>query len=96
MMKPNLIDFKLTISVGDTNVTKFVTASRGEPANRSNQTFIEAVSELETLLEPNTLLEDSPETEEKPVEAKVTKEKKTKNAKDNSKSYLRFDFRGGS
>ena len=40
--------------------------------------------ELETLLEPNTLVEDSSETEEKPVVVKATKEKKTKNAKDNS------------
>ena len=83
MMKPDLINFKLTISVGDTNVTKFVTASRGEHANKLNQTFIEAVRELETLLEPNTLVENS-STEEKPVVVKVTKEKKTKNAKDNS------------
>ena len=83
MMKPDLIDFKLTISVGDTNVTKFVTASRGEHANKLNQTFIEAVRELETLLEPNTLVENS-STEEKPVVVKATKEKKTKNAKDNS------------
>lgn len=83
-MKPDLIDFKLTISVGDTNVTKFVTASRGEHVNRLNQTFIKAVRELETLLEPNTLLEDSSETEEKPVVVKATKEKKAKNAKDNS------------
>ena len=82
-MKPDLINFKLTISVGDTNVTKFVTASRGEHANKLNQTFIEAVRELETLLEPNTLVENS-STEEKPVVVKVTKEKKTKNAKDNS------------
>lgn len=83
-MKPDLIDFKLTISVDDTNVTKFVTASRGEHANKLNQIFIEAVRELETLLEPNTLVEDSSETEEKPVVVKATKEKKTKNAKDNS------------
>ena len=84
MMKSDLIEFKLTISVGDTNVTKFVTTSRGEHANKLNQTFIEAVRELETLLEPNTLVEDSSETEEKPVVVKATKEKKTKNAKDNS------------
>ena len=78
MMKSDLIEFKLTISVGDTNVTKFVTASRGEHVNKLNQTFIEAVRELETLLK------DSSETEEKPVVVKATKEKKTKNAKDNS------------
>ena len=83
-MKTDLIDFKLTISVGDTNVTKFITASRGEYVNKLNQTFIEAVRELETLLKPNTLVEDSSETEEKPVVVKATKEKKTKNAKDNS------------
>ena len=78
MMKSDLIEFKLTISVGDTTVTKFVTASRGEHVNKLNQTFIEAVRELETLLK------DSSETEEKPVVVKATKEKKTKNAKDNS------------
>ena len=83
-MKTDLIDFKLTISVGDTNVTKFIIASRGEYVNKLNQTFIEAVRELETLLKPNTLVEDSSETEEKPVVVKATKEKKTKNAKDNS------------
>lgn len=77
-MKTDLIDFKLTISVGDTNVTKFVTASRGEHVNKLNQTFIEAVRELETLLE------DSSKTEEKPIVVKATKEKKTKNARDNS------------
>ena len=83
-MKPDLIDFKLTISVGDTNVTKFVTAFKGEHAKKLNEIFIKAVRELETLLEPNTLLENSSETEEKPVVVKATKEKKTKNAKDNS------------
>ena len=77
-MKTDLIDFKLTISVGDTNVTKFVTASRGEHVNKLNQTFIEAVRELETLLE------DSSKTEEKPIVVKAIKEKKTKNARDNS------------
>ena len=83
-MKPDLIDFKLTISVGDTNVTKFVTASKGEHTKKLNEIFIKAVRELETLLESNTLLENSSETEEKPVVVKATKEKKTKNAKDNS------------
>ena len=77
-MKPDLIDFKLTISVGDTNVTKFVTASKGEHAKKLNESFIKAIRELETLLE------NPPKFKEEAIVIKPTKEKKTKNAKDNS------------
>ena len=84
-MKPDFTDFKITISTGDTNVTKFVTASRGEHVNKLNQAFIETVRDLEMLLTLNTTLEEeSSKIEEKPVVVKATKEKKTKNAKDNS------------
>lgn len=78
MMKPDFTDFKITLSTGDTTVTKFVTAPRGEHAKKLNESFIEAVRELETLLV------NPPEFKEEAIVIKPTKEKKTKNAKDNS------------
>lgn len=78
MMKPDFTDFKITLSTDDTTVTKFVTAPRGEHAKKLNESFIEAVRELETLLE------NPPEFKEEAIVIKPTKEKKTKNAKDNS------------
>lgn len=70
--------FKLTISTGDINITKDVTASKGDYFNSLNKTFINAVREMVTLLE------NPPKTEDKPVVIKPTKEKKIKNAEDNS------------
>ena len=78
MMKPDFTDFKITLSTGDIIVTKFVTAPRGEHAKKLNESFIEAVRKLETLLE------NPPEFKEEAIVIKPTKEKKTKNAKDNS------------
>lgn len=69
--------FKLTISTGDINITKDVTAPKGDYFNSLNKTFINAVREMVTLLE------NPPKTEDKPVVVKPTKEKKTKNAEDN-------------
>lgn len=80
MMKSDLIEFKLTISVGDTNVTKFVTASKGEHAKKLNEIFIKAVRDIEDLIDLEKLFNN----EEKDTVIKPTKEKKTKNAKDNS------------
>lgn len=77
-MKPDFTDFKITLSTGDTTVTKFVTAPRGEHAKKLNESFIQAVRELETLLE------NPPKTEKETVIDKPIKEKKIKNAKDNS------------
>ena len=77
-MKPDFTNFKITLSTGDTTVTKFVTAPRSEHAKKLNESFIEAVRELETLLE------NPPEIKEEAIVIKPTKEKKTKNAKDNS------------
>lgn len=77
-MKPDFTDFKITLSTGDTTVTKFVTAPRGEHAKKLNESFIEAVRELETLLE------NPPEFKKEAIVIKPTKEKKIKNAKDNS------------
>ena len=77
-MKPDFTDFKITLSTGNTTVTKFVTAPRGEHVKKLNEFFIEAVRELETLLE------NPPEFKEEAIVIKSTKEKKTKNAKDNS------------
>lgn len=77
-MKPDFIDFKITLSTDNTTVTKIVTAPRGEHAKKLNESFIQAVRELEDFLE------NPPKTEDKPVVIKPTKEKKTKNAEDNS------------
>lgn len=77
-MKPDFTDFKITLSTGDTTITKFVTAPRGEHVKKLNESFIEAVRELEILLE------NPPEFKEEAIVIKPTKEKKTKNAKDNS------------
>lgn len=77
-MKPDFTDFKITLSTGDTTVTKFVTAPKGEHAKKLNESFIEAVRELETLLE------NPSEFKEEAIVIKPTKEKKTKNAKDNN------------
>lgn len=77
MMKPDFTFFKITLSTDNTTVTKFVTAPRGEHAKRLNESFIEAVREMETLLE------NPPKTEKETVIDKPTKEKKTKNAEDN-------------
>lgn len=70
--------FKLTISTDNLNVTKEVTASKGKYFSELNKAFIKAVREVVTLME------NPPKTEEKPVVVKSTKEKKTKNAEDNS------------
>lgn len=77
-MKPDFTDFKITLSTGDTTVTKFVTASKGEHFKKLNEAFIQSVREMETLLE------NPPKTEKETVIDKPTKEKKTKNAEDNS------------
>lgn len=77
-MKPDFTDFKITLSTGDTTVTKVVTAPRGEHAKKLNESFIQAVRELETLLE------NPPKSKEEAIVIKPIKEKKTKNAKDNS------------
>lgn len=79
-MKSNLIEFKLTISAGDTNVTKFVTASKGEHAKKLNEIFIKALRDIDDLIDLEKLFNN----EEKDNVIKPTKEKKTKNAKDNS------------
>lgn len=82
-MKPDFINFKITLSTGtlstgDTTVTKFVTAPRGEHAKKLNESFIQAVRELEDFLE------NPPKTEKETDIDKPIKEKKIKNAKDNS------------
>lgn len=77
-MKPDFTDFKITLSTGDTTITKFVTASKGEHAKKLNESFIQAVRELEDFLE------NPPKFKEEASVIKPTKEKKTKNAKDNS------------
>lgn len=77
-MKPDFTDFKITLSTGDTTVTKFVTAPRGEHAKKLNESFIQAVRELEDFLE------NPPKFKEEAIVIKPIKEKKTKNAKDNS------------
>lgn len=79
MMKPDFTDFKITLSTGDTTVTKVVTAPRGEHAKKLNESFIQAVRELEDFLENPPKFKEEEATVIKP-----TKEKKTKNAKDNS------------
>lgn len=78
MMKPDFTDFKITLSTGNTTVTKFVTAPRGEHAKKLNESFIQAVRELEDFLE------NPPKFKEETIVIKPTKEKKIKNAKDNS------------
>ena len=77
-MKPDFTDFKITLSTGDITVTKLVTAPRGEHAKKLNESFIRAVRELEDFLE------NPPKIKEEAIVIKPTKEKKTKNAKDNS------------
>ena len=78
MMKPDFTDFKITLSTGDTTVTKFVTAPRGEHAKKLNESFIQAVRELEDFLE------NPPKFKEEAIVIKPINEKKKKNAKDNS------------
>lgn len=78
MMKPDFTDFKITLSTGDITVTKLVTAPRGEHAKKLNESFIGAVRDLEDFLE------NPPKFKEEAIVIKPTKEKKTKNAKDNS------------
>ena len=78
-MKPDFTNFKITLSTGDTTVTKVVTAPRGEHAKKLNESFIQAVRELEDFLENPPKFK-----EEEAIVIKPTKEKKTKNAKDNS------------
>lgn len=77
-MKPDFTDFKITLSTGDTTVTKVVTAPKGEHAKKLNESFIQAVRELEDFLE------NPPKFKEEAIIIKPTKEKKTKNAEDNS------------
>lgn len=72
--------FKLVLSTdGGINVSKDILAPEGMHFKELNDAFIKAVREIEALLE------NAPKkTEDKPVVEKATKEKKTKNAEDNS------------
>lgn len=70
-------NFKLTLSAGDISISKDVSASKGEHFKKLNEAFIQSVREMETLLE------NPPKTEKETVN-KPIKERKIKNAEDNS------------
>lgn len=70
-------NFKLTLSAGDVSISKDVSASKGEHFKKLNEAFIQSVREMETLLE------NPPKTEKETV-IKPIKERKIKNAEDNS------------
>ena len=82
-MKPEFTEFKITLTSGDATVYRCVTADRGEHVKKLNEAFIQVVRELELLREYGVQLENSHETEEAIV-IKPVKERKTKNAKNNS------------
>lgn len=71
-------NFKLTLSAGGISISKDVSASKGEHFKKLNEAFIQSVREMETLLE------NPPKTEKETVIDKPIKEKKIKNAEDNS------------
>lgn len=71
-------NFKLTLSAGDVSISKDISASKGEHFKKLNEAFIQSVREMETLLE------NPPKTEKETIKDKPIKEKKIKNAEDNS------------